>query len=187
MLKYSENDEYQNTKLQINAFGHIWQPFLKKEPKYDSALSKLIPPPFEAFGHECMWKLIECNIQHTKSCEEYTFKTANEFELKKMNLLKNYNSIFGVTRNKSFIAKMRQKKKIEEKIDSDDSYTEEEQSEDDSVESDRHSKSSESYISDEKSIENDDDDISEKSIHEESESDTSESSYEELKKPKLKK
>ena len=136
----------------LNAFKHKWEPVVLLNPQYSK---NTLPPPFEAFGDDTIWKLHECEIKHEGECYEFTMLEAKKSHEKSGRLLKQFNLLFGVTRNKKFAAELRAQKKLEKE---EEEKEEEEESESETEtesesESETESDSSDSDICDSESEE----------------------------------
>ena len=127
------------TGILLNAFKHSWEPVVSLNPEYTKST---LPPPFEAFGEDTFWKLHSCEIKHEGNCYDFTLLQAKGAHEKNGRILKQFNVLFGVTRNKKFAAELRALKKIEK--EEEEKEEEEESSESESSESEESSASEES-------------------------------------------
>jgi hypothetical protein len=114
----------------MTGFGHIWEPIVPRNPTYSK---NSLPPPFEAFGEDALWKLQQCDIKHEGACHDYTSAEAKKAQDKKQLFLKQFNVLFGITRNKKFAAELRsfkkQEKEDEEREDEEEKEKEKEDEE----------------------------------------------------------
>lgn len=128
MNYYTEKDtDYIDTHIEINIFSHILVPYIREDMEMDSKM----PPPFDVWG-QAKWKVVQCNNEHSNSCLEYCVQEGKRKEDLKLSVLKNFNTIFGVTRNKQFANAFRAKKAqaLEEKEEEEFEEEEEEEEED---------------------------------------------------------
>ena len=82
-------------------------------PRNPTYSKNSLPPPFEAFGEDALWKLQQCDIKHDGNCHDYTHCEAKKAQDKKQQFLRQFNVLFGITRNKKFAAELRSLKKQE--------------------------------------------------------------------------
>ena len=130
----------------IESFGHAWECWLPAEPEF---VETALPPPFAAFGAQARWKLHACRAAHDGKCESFTVKAAESHVQKSQQVLKNYNLLFGVTRNKKLAVKVRVTKTEEDKrkkVET-ESESESEESESDSDESEDSEDSADKSVS----------------------------------------
>jgi hypothetical protein len=143
----------------LKGFGHVWEPVVNLHASYTK---NSLPPPFEAFG-DSLWRLEKCEIKHDGECHEYTCKEATTTHEQSLRVLKQFNVLFGVTRNKKFAAELRAFKKQEKE---DEEKEEEEEEEEEESESESESEfESETESETEQDDEEEDDEEEEEEAH----------------------
>jgi hypothetical protein len=88
----------QNTGVIIKGFDHAWEvhvPLTCLEYKPTP-----LPPPYEAYGSMANFILNECSQAHKGTCRDYTLSLATRQSEKVSNVFANYNTVFGIARNK---------------------------------------------------------------------------------------
>jgi len=144
------------TGIILHAFKHSWEPIVKIGAVYEK---NTLPPPFEAFGDETLWNLHACEIKHAGECFDFTVSEAKHAHEKNGRLLKQFNVLFGVTRNKKFAAELRALKKQEKEEEEKEEESEESETESESEsEEEEESESEEGEVSDSESDEDSDSD-----------------------------
>jgi hypothetical protein len=84
----------------IQGWNHAWHVHLDTSRRVNYVPSGL-PPPFEAYGQQAHFVLDACTEVHPKlSCRDYTVKEAAKAGVRLSTVFLNYNTVFGVLRNK---------------------------------------------------------------------------------------
>lgn len=134
MQLYNNDIEYYDTNIQIDAFSHILVPFILEN--HSIKIDTKLFPPYDIWG-DAKWKILQCNIEHSnKSCLDYCLQESKRKEDLKLSILKNFNTIFGVTRNKQFANAFRAKKAQVQEEKEEEEFDEEENEDDDAAEDD---------------------------------------------------
>ena len=88
----------QNTGVLIRGFDHVWEVHVPTK-KLEYLVSPL-PPPYEAYGSMASFILNECLLSHKGTCKDHTLLGATKQSEKVPNVFAQYNTIFGIARNK---------------------------------------------------------------------------------------
>jgi hypothetical protein len=207
MQEYNNQINYTCTNIQIDAYDHILECYLPTSIENILPL-KTIPPPYDVWGTEARWKILKCKSECMKFsmssfqsvCLEHCIKEGQRKEELKQSVLKNYNTVFGITRNKVFANYFRAKKAQDmeddgDEVDEEEDHVEEEEDEnddddDDDVEEEEEDEEEDEEEEEEEEEDDEDGDDDEKEVEDDvslSESEESSSTASsEVKKPKRK-
>jgi hypothetical protein len=88
----------QNTGVCISGFDHVWEVHVPLQ-KLEYVASPL-PPPYEAYGSMANFILTKCLHAHAGTCRDHTLALAIKHSEKVPTVFAQYNTIFGIARNK---------------------------------------------------------------------------------------
>jgi hypothetical protein len=111
----------------IKGFNHIWEVYVPLG-NLEYAVTSL-PPPFEAYGAIASFVFKQCLGSHKGSCKEYTLQSATRQSQLTTEVFANYNSIFGITRNKRDALNTKKKRAAQEELEESEPELEYEESE----------------------------------------------------------
>ena len=104
-----------NTGTLIKGFDHVWEVHVPLSTL--EYISSPLPPPFEAYGTMASFIRKECLVKHSSSCRDKTLEAASKVAERTVNIFSQYNSIFGITRNKRDALNTKKKRAAQEELE----------------------------------------------------------------------
>lgn len=105
-----------STSTVIGGYDHEWRVYIPSEGIHYEAGDA--PPPFEAYGKNCHFVLVQCSLNGCKQCYSHTIREAEKEIQQTEAIFSNYSVLFGIKRNKALSIQVKKNKAQEMESDS---------------------------------------------------------------------